>query len=578
MHASITRRRFSLTLGATGSMALAGCETQPLLRSLSNMGNDLVSGIKNLGKGGDIYRDRVNTPDMMQTAFDLYQAAQAGTLAQVQLDRMRSLVTQHNEMVEKTAAQVASGELQDVLQWIEAVAPLTAQTMAQIDAAYYLWDQSRKRKNVRATRQKDGSFALPALTGLKVRYRGHCMDSGLPAPGNGELLDMTYIDERLYTTLRPVFKSLCRWAAQTKDASAQTLTWIVTSAGDEHGYCARMNQEHFNKLQQIHPDGGNIVRNHHNTQVMAQRLLQKGLEKAGLNKFMQGVNMNSSRQVDQAADRELTELINEGLKDQGLGQPGFNLLGPQISTRSVGIGALSNDLTFINTGSTTWNIDLAELVAKPRRRRQSISGILPTNQGEMGVTSLALPGNKVSAQQKSEMDTLFESFENSVMKWARLKGPEVLLGLGTSYAATENAKRLLQKAQSAELKAMAMRIGKNAKLFVDAAPVIGNVLSLYEAVSGKDWLTGGDLSNIERVASLIGTIPGAGALKTAGATGAKIANTAVVKALEGTTKWDVRETISWTATAGGMFLPDSIKNWNPTSFYQKVKTSIFDTP
>lgn len=559
-------------------MALTGCETQPLMRSLSQLGNDLTSGIKNLGKGGDIYRDRVNTPEMMQTAFNLYQAAQQGTLAQVQIDRMRDIVSQHNAMVEKTAARVASGELQDVLEWIEAVAPLTAQTMAQIDATYYLWDQSknRKRKAAQVARNQDGSYTLPPLTGLRVRYRGHCMDSGLPAPSKGELLDMTYIDERLYIKLRPVFKALCRWSAQTKDPSAQTLTWIVTSAGQEHGYCANMNLEHFNKLQQIYPNGGAIVRDHHNTQVMATRLLQKGLEKAGVNKFMQGVNMNSSRQVDQAAERELSHLINQGLQDQGSGQPGFNLLGPQSPTRSVGIGTLSNELTIVNTGSTPTNIDLTELVAKPRRRRQSISGILPANQGDMGVDSLALSDVKVTPQQKSEMDSLFQSFENSVMKWASLKGPDVLLGIGTSYAVTENAKRLLEKAKSDQVKAMAMRIGKNAKLLIDAAPVVGNVLSLYEAVSGKDWLTGSELSNLERAASLIGTIPGAGALKTAGATGAKLANSALVKALESSAKFDPRETIAWTATAGGMFLPDSIKNWSPTKFYQQVKTSIFD--
>lgn len=559
-------------------MTLTGCETQPILRSLSNLGSDLTTGLKNLGKDGDLYRDRPNTPEMMQAAFDLHRAALQGTLAQAQLTRMRGLIDQHNDMVEKTAARVASGELLDVLEWIETVAPLTAQTMAQIDATYYLWDQSQKRKrnNAQPIRDKDGTFTLPPFTGLRVRYRGHCMDSGLPAPGNGELLDMTYIDARLYKTLRPVFKSLCRWSAQTQDPSAQTLTWIMTSAGEENGYCARMNQEHFNKLQQIHPNGGRIVRDHHNTQVLAARLINKGLQKTGLNKLMQGVDLNSSRQVDQAAERELTDLINQGLQDQGSGQPGFNLLGPQMPTRSVGIGSLSNDVTLLNTGSVPLNIDLAELVAKPRRRRQSISGIQPAGRGDMGISSVTLPDNKVSPEQKSEMDKLLKNFEDNVKKWARLSGPDVLLGIGTSYGATENYKRQLEKFRSDGLKAHFMRIGKNAKVLIDAAPVIGNVLSLYEVVSGKDWLTGSDLSNLERVASVIGTIPGAGALKTAGTTGAKIANTAVVQALENSTKFSIRETIGWTATAGGMFLPDSIKNWNPTSFYQKVKTSIFD--
>lgn len=582
MKNSLTRRRFALTLGATSTMTIAGCETQPILRSLSDVGNNLASGLKSLRNDGDIYRDRQNTPEMMQTAFNLYQAAHQGTLAQVQLERMRSLIDQHNDMVEKTAARVVSGELKDVLEWIETVAPLTAQTMAQIDATYCLWDQSqnRKRNSAQAMRGKDGTFTLPPFTGLRVRYRGHCMDSGLPAPGKGELLDMTYIDERLYKTLRPVFKSLCRWSAQTQDPSAQTLTWIVTSAGEENGYCSRMNQEHFDKLQQIHPNGGRIVLDHHNAQVLAKRLISKGLQKAGLNKFMQDVNLNSSRQVDQAAERELTDLINQGLQDQGSGQPGFNLLGPQLSTRSVGIGPLANEVTLLNTGSIPLNIDLAELVAKPRRRRQSISGIQPGSQGEMGVSSVMLPDNKVSLQQKSEMDDKFKSFQNSVNKWARTSGVETLLGIGTAVA--ENGGNwLLNKSKSQQLKAMA-RIGKNAKPFIEAAPIIGNILSLYELVTGKDWLTGEKISDIERAAALVGTIPGAGALKTAGVTGVKIANKAVIQILEGSInfpilgKIPVRETIGWTATAGGMYLPPSISDWSTASFYQKVKASIFD--
>ena len=48
---------------------------------------------------------------------------------------------------------------------------------------------------------------------------------------------------------------------------------------------------------------------------------------------------------------------------------------------------------------------------------------------------------------------------------------------------------------------------------VSAVPVVGNVLSAYEFISGKDWYTGDDLSAMERAGALLGTVPGANALK-----------------------------------------------------------------
>jgi hypothetical protein len=51
---------------------------------------------------------------------------------------------------------------------------------------------------------------------------------------------------------------------------------------------------------------------------------------------------------------------------------------------------------------------------------------------------------------------------------------------------------------------------------IGVTPVLGNALSLYEFVSGKDFMTGETLGAAERLLAGIGTIPGANTLRTLG--------------------------------------------------------------
>jgi hypothetical protein len=51
---------------------------------------------------------------------------------------------------------------------------------------------------------------------------------------------------------------------------------------------------------------------------------------------------------------------------------------------------------------------------------------------------------------------------------------------------------------------------------VGATPLLGNLLSLKEAVTGRDWLTGKVLTPAEHVLAVAGSIPGANMLKAAG--------------------------------------------------------------
>ena len=58
-------------------------------------------------------------------------------------------------------------------------------------------------------------------------------------------------------------------------------------------------------------------------------------------------------------------------------------------------------------------------------------------------------------------------------------------------------------------------LGSLASSALDFVPIVGNLKSLSEAITGKDMLTGEELSEAERALSFFGAIPGGNYLKNA---------------------------------------------------------------
>ena len=61
--------------------------------------------------------------------------------------------------------------------------------------------------------------------------------------------------------------------------------------------------------------------------------------------------------------------------------------------------------------------------------------------------------------------------------------------------------------------AFSLSLGSLVSSALDFVPVVGNLKSLREALTGKDIITGEDLSEAERALSFVGVIPGGNYLK-----------------------------------------------------------------
>ena len=443
----------------------------------------------------------------MQHAFDLYKNASNGNLMDYYLSRLRTETKKHEQAVQELEKKVQSNNIQDILDVAQSLEDGALPALRQLNCIFSL--QDRVRRKIKPTVKSKGRniYELSPGSGLRVVQKGKCMDPSKPAPVKGELLELHYIDSRLSKSLRPVFKALCNWAAVTKDSSAQTLTWIIMTSGDEHGYCARMNQEHYNKLQAIYPNGGRIVKSHHDSNVMAKRLVDKALKKTALGKYLGQADLNSSRQVDRAVEQELGDLIQAGLREGGQGQPGFSLLGPNLTSRAIGKDVLTAEYTIINAEPFPVTIETTELFAKPRRNRQSIS---PMPGAEPPSSIDYQSENKISAQQNREAKELADKNKSFLEKWADL----------IKFAATKSAELagflrdlgvgdflLKNLDQSSSMVKFLSGLGTS-------LPIVGNALSVIELISGRDWLTQKPLTDAQMFGALIGTIPGAGAFKS----------------------------------------------------------------
>jgi hypothetical protein len=116
-------------------------------------------------------------------------------------------------------------------------------------------------------------------------------------------------------------------------------------------------------------------------------------------------------------------------------------------------------------------------------------------------------GNKSAQQAEIKKNT--EKTQTEIKKWENLikmlatKSLDAAAILSNSMAAHWIENRLDDKAAWKQL------LGRGATFI----PFVGNALSIFEAISGKSWLTGDKLSPGDRIGSIIGSVPGAQVLK-----------------------------------------------------------------
>lgn len=340
--------------------------------------------------------------------------------------------------------------------------------------------------------RQDGAYVIPAGGMLTYTQKGFCMDPQKPAPNKGDALTLVPATDRIRPRLMPLYQALGRWSATQKDTHrVQSLTWMLMSAGRENVYAIeQMSQNNRRDWNSIMPGGADLLIREHRAAASSKRAVKALSKSLGLDKLLPPALLNQILSP-QGASLHLDELIRQGERMTGGKGTGYSALAQGVYARGTGSDALTGTYSILNTSDRPFVFDPTQYMAKPSSEKQFVSGTgLMTNIA----TKLGLIPSPKEAAVLSEMTIAGMTDVSKFLAESAWQGAWQSLYKKTP-ASTNVAKRL-------------SGIGKNLGGAATALPVIGNAISIYEAIAGRDAFTGEELGALERGLSIIGTVPG----------------------------------------------------------------------
>jgi hypothetical protein len=497
------RRILAKGLGVGGLSAsvagLSGCVT---LSAKSTAGELLDTFTTGLGIGPlsdqsevNPYTERPPTNELRQKAWALFNAAADGSLRSMtrinSLNRAREAMTKETDRV---IANIGSGELKSIDEVLLRVSSKFAESLR-------LLQDEMVTVAALAPAIRGATIEIPPFSAIQYVQKGYCMDPDKPAPGAGDGLELWNVSQRIPKQLLPLFKALGDWVAKSQENQnqAQRLTWAIMGAGNESGWARTVDDRTVQTFNEIYPDGGKIFADYHNGQIAAKRLFGAAMQQMGLAPYLQNIDLNSTTATNAAANAAMQNLIRQGNTARGDGSPGYSMLDENVAARSVGSASLTAEVTILNGGSTVYRFDRREWFNQPTSKKQGIS---PT--GLVDKVSTVRIASQAAQKTPAELTATQEMWKAIIGDAAKLGSIKVLGWLSEKSFGAEWTLKKLGRSGAAILAA---------KNVTGAAPVIGNLLAGYEAVTGKDWVTGDALPPIDRMLSILGTVPGANTLK-----------------------------------------------------------------
>jgi hypothetical protein len=358
----------------------------------------------------------------------------------------------------------------------------------------------------RVTVDRNGNISIPPGFRAQIIQTGYCLDEKLGAAKTGDTITLMPSSDLIEPELLPLYRAMQDRANIDKDYRnrMQKLLWTLRTAGQPNSLASHADKEVLTDMNKAMPGGANIFADYHNKKIDALNNGSSGglgglFNKGGfINPFDVKSNPNNTpEKIFQSFMDGLTgkPVSGENARDNRH----FQMLNPNLVTYSYSQHELRPQIDFVNIGDKVQNVNLADWVMKPTKNAQHIA-MYPTQQ-----ENLSFKGYPV--------------VENPVMKalLERLKA-KVDYALLTEGARFLNDKVLKNVSQAKFVKDFVFRYIGNTpavKKVIEAMPYVGNAISLYEAVSGKNWINGRDLNAFERAASAFGTIPGGNFFKAA---------------------------------------------------------------
>ncbi|MGE3342285.1 MAG: pre-toxin TG domain-containing protein [Vicinamibacterales bacterium] len=339
---------------------------------------------------------------------------------------------------------------------------------------------------------RNGEFSIPPGGVARFDLAGHCMDFGLPAPVKDDALYLMAASERVPPELLELYRAIVVWMDRPANAPyAQSALWTLMGAGTSQSMAVYPFPAILRAFDDAMPGGAALFQQYHEARMGPLR------QRSG-----------PVRGPDTPGDPAAVNRMLEGLVAQGnmIGDGrgvGYTMLAPGIAARGVGTDRLQGHYQIVNATLEPFQFRAAEYVAVPAVRKQAVSGTTSVKSPVIAEPALERPA--LPAEAKRQVDEVVAELERFI------QGPEF----------DQRLNWLAEPARSASVMGRALAALRNVdqrhpvKAYVSAIPVLGNLMALYEAVTGQDWLHDRTLSGAERAIAALSIAPGEGALRGA---------------------------------------------------------------
>lgn len=520
---NVTRRRISAALGL--SFLGSGC---------AQMGGAPAALMRRMGRSlgvtnpEDFYTSRVFgdiTPEAFYQGYDFEQSKQAQAIFQAIVsqgvipqqipmpteEQVNEAIGMFEEVKEKYG-QKKEWELEDTYEVMQRWLPLIrmyfdVHSVPESPIA----KGSNKAKAVQRTAvtiAPDGAITIPPGYMIESGQTGYCLDAGLPAPKSGERISLLPAGQLIPAKLMPLYNAMLQkaYADPAYRGNLQRLMWTLRAAGEPVGMASSVNQETLRQMELAMPGGSRLFADYHNANVAAKKLIQKAGEKLSFKHNGREINpadFLDPRRSQGAVDALFGHSMNAMNANVTGSAPNdgreFQMLTPTVAAYTTGSGMLKPQIRIANAGTKPASFYPPGWIGKPARAAQQIA-MYPTTADNLKWREypFALP----DPQQKSQLEKLIAMIDAALLQeGARFLNDKILKNLSKTALFRDLAFRLLGYTPAVS------------KL-VESLPYIGNAISAYEAISGKNWINGRDLNAFERTASILGIIPGANFFKS----------------------------------------------------------------
>lgn len=340
---------------------------------------------------------------------------------------------------------------------------------------------------------RDTTINIPPGGVVNLSVRGFCMDPGLPAPQIDEPFRLVPIDEKLLLPrLIPIYRALMikvKTDAEVRYAAQGTI-WLLRQAGLQRRPLAQVDR---NMLNRIYPNGAAI----YEQAVAVEGLLAPIRGLVGIANDLASLDLSNPKATAEHLAKLSAMKPPEAIPNDN---SNFSMADDGLLVMGVGKSTLTPQLTIINASEQPRSLDLSRFAAVSPRSVQRTAMPAPDSISSKNFALVSDPNQVITGEQQRDILSMI--------------GHDLEL-LGPKMAG-------FIPAMKGPLGRFLVRNAKNpaVKSLIESTPFLGNALSAYSLVSGKDWLTGEDLSPAEHVMNAFGTIPGSAQLtRLAGVSG-----------------------------------------------------------